>query len=46
MVTAMVMTAVVAVTTCCGSVVVAALHGASLVAAATLPITRGAIVDG
>jgi hypothetical protein len=39
----MVMTAVVAVTTCCGSVAVAALRGASLVAAAVLPVTRGAL---
>jgi hypothetical protein len=42
-VTAMVMTAVVAVATCCGSVAVAALRGASLVAIAALPVTLGAL---
>jgi hypothetical protein len=42
-VTAMVMTAIVAVTTCCGSVAVPALRGASLVAAATLPVARGTL---
>jgi hypothetical protein len=42
-VTAMVITAVVAVATCCGSVAAATLRGASLVAAAVLPVTRGAL---
>jgi hypothetical protein len=37
----MVMTAVMAVATCCGSVAVAALRGASLVVAAAPPVTRG-----
>jgi hypothetical protein len=41
--TAMVMTAVMAVATCCGCVVVATLRGASLVAAAALPVTSGAL---
>jgi hypothetical protein len=39
----MVMTAVVAITTCCGSVVVATLHGDSLIAAAVLPITPSTV---
>jgi hypothetical protein len=39
----MVMTTAVAVATCCGSVAAATLHRASLVAAAVLPITRGAL---
>jgi hypothetical protein len=42
-VTATVMTTVVAVATCCGSVAAATLRGASLVAAAVLPVTRGAL---
>jgi hypothetical protein len=37
------MTAVVAVATCCGSVVAATLRGGSLVAAAMLPVTLGAL---
>jgi hypothetical protein len=39
----MVMTAIVAVATCYGSVDAATLRGASLVAAAILPVTRGAL---
>jgi hypothetical protein len=39
----MVMTAVVAVSTCCGSVATATPRGASLVAAVVLPVTRGAL---
>jgi hypothetical protein len=39
----MVMTAIVAITTCCGSIAVASLRGASLVAGAALPVTRGAL---
>jgi hypothetical protein len=39
----MVITAVVAVATYCGSVAAATLRGASLVAAAVLPVTRGAL---
>jgi hypothetical protein len=42
-VTAMVVTAAVAITTCCGSVAAATLRGASLVVAAVLPVARGAI---
>jgi hypothetical protein len=42
-VTAMVMTAVVVFATCCGSVAVSTLCGASLVATAVLPITHGAL---
>jgi hypothetical protein len=42
-VTATVMTAVVAVDTCCGFVSAATLREASLVAAAVLPVTRGAL---
>jgi hypothetical protein len=42
-VTAMVMTVVVAVATCCDSVAVAALRGASLVATAALPVTLGTL---
>jgi hypothetical protein len=41
--TAVVMTAVVATATCCGSMAVAAPCGASLVAAAALPAARGAL---
>jgi hypothetical protein len=44
-VTATVMTAVVAVATCCGSIAAATLRGASLVAATMLPVTRGAFVE-
>jgi hypothetical protein len=44
-VTAMVVTTVVAITTCCGSVAVATSRGASLVAAAVPPVTRGALVE-
>jgi hypothetical protein len=39
------MTAVVAATTCCGSVAAATLCGASLVAATVLPVTRGALYE-
>jgi hypothetical protein len=39
----MVVTAVVAAVTCCGSVAAATLRGASLVAVAVLPVTRGAL---
>jgi hypothetical protein len=39
----MVMTAIAAVVTCCGSAAAATLRGASLVAAAMLPVTRGAL---
>jgi hypothetical protein len=39
----MVMTAVVAVATCCGSVATAMLRGGSLVAAVVLPVTLGAL---
>jgi hypothetical protein len=39
------MTAVVAATTCCGSVAAATLRGASLVAGAVLPVTRGALYE-
>jgi hypothetical protein len=39
----MVMTVVVAISTCCGSVAAATLRGASLVAAVVLPVTRGAL---
>jgi hypothetical protein len=41
--TTMVVTAVVAAVTCCGSVAAATLRGASLVAVAVLPVTRGAL---
>jgi hypothetical protein len=41
--TTTVMTAVVAVATCCGSVAAATLCRASLVAAAVLPVTRDAL---
>jgi hypothetical protein len=43
MVTAMVMTAIVATATCCGSATAATLCGASLVAVAVLPATRDAL---
>jgi hypothetical protein len=39
----MVMTAVVAFATCCGSVAAATLCGASLVAATVFTVTRGAL---
>jgi hypothetical protein len=39
----MVVTAVAAAVTCCGSVAAATLRGASLVATAILPVTRGAL---
>jgi hypothetical protein len=39
----MVMTAVVAVATCCGSVDAATLRGASLVAAAVILVTHGTL---
>jgi hypothetical protein len=39
----MVMTTVVAVATCCGSAFAVMLRGASLVAAAVLPVTRGTL---
>jgi hypothetical protein len=43
MVVTVVMTAVVAVATCCGSIVAATLRGGSFVAAAVLPITPSAL---
>jgi hypothetical protein len=39
----MVVTAVMAIITCCGSVAAATLRGASVVAAAILPVTRGVL---
>jgi hypothetical protein len=42
-VTAVVMTAVVAAATCCGSAAATTLRGASLVAFAATPVTRGAL---
>jgi hypothetical protein len=39
----MVMTAIAAIVTCCGSTAAATLRGASLIATAVLPVTRGAL---